>query len=192
MSKSAGGFLTLQSLVDAGYDPLDYRYFLLGGHYRSQLQFSWEGLTGAKNARKSLADKVRALADKAGGPAQEPVGAEKYLDAFNTAIEDDLSTPRALAELWGLLRDNALEPAAALAAVFDMDRILGIGLENAHKESNPVADEALTQEIEGLIAERAAAKKNKDFATADSIRQGLKERGIALDDGPGGTAWRYF
>jgi cysteinyl-tRNA synthetase len=192
MSKSAGGFLTLQSLVDAGYDPLDYRYFLLGGHYRSQLQFSWEALTGAKNARKSLTDRVRALADRAGGPAEEPAGAGKYLDAFNTAIEDDLSTPRALAELWGLLRDNAPEPAAALAAVFGMDRVLGLGLEDLVKTGAPAADEALAREIEGLISERAAAKKDRDFAKADSIRQGLKERGIALDDGPGGTTWRYL
>ncbi|MDR3192236.1 MAG: cysteine--tRNA ligase, partial [Treponema sp.] len=66
MSKSAGGFITLQSLTDAGYDPLDYRYFLLGGHYRSQLQFSWESLEGARNARRSLLDQIRRLAEKAG------------------------------------------------------------------------------------------------------------------------------
>ena len=187
MSKSAGGFLTLQSLVDAGCDPLDYRYFLLGGHYRSQLQFSWDSLTGAKNARKSLTDKIRALADRAGGPAREPAGAEKYLDAFNKAMEDDLSTPRALAELWGLVRDGSV----ALTAAYEMDRVLGLGLENTHKAGNMAGDEALAREIEGLIAERAAAKKAKDFAVADRIRQGLKERGIALEDGPGGTTWRF-
>ena len=191
MSKSAGGFLTLQSLVDEGYDPLDYRYFLLGGHYRSQLQFSRESLTGAKNARRSLMDKVRALAERAGGAAAAPDGdAARYGDAFNAAIEDDLSTPRALAELWGLLRDSAVEPASALAAVFDMDRVLGLGLADVLKTGDSAGDDALAREIEGLIAERAAAKKAKDFATADAIRQGLKERGIALEDGPGGTSWR--
>jgi cysteinyl-tRNA synthetase len=197
MSKSAGGFLTLQSLIDAGYDPLDYRYFLLGGHYRSQLQFSWDSLTGAKNARKSLMDRIRALADKAGGAPSEAAplrdgAAARYLEAFNKAIEDDLSTPRALAELWGLLRDNTAEPAAALALAFDMDRVLGLGLENTHKESKPVTDATLLKEIEGLIAERAAAKKAKDFAKADGIRQNLKERGIALEDGSNGTTWRYL
>jgi cysteinyl-tRNA synthetase len=193
MSKSAGGFLTLQSLADAGFDPLDYRYFLLGGQYRSQLQFSWESLTGAKNARKSLTDRLRVLADKA-PLADRPEAADgpatPYLKAFNQALEDDLNTPRALAELWGLLRDPSLEPAAALAAAFDMDQVLGLGLENTLKVSNAVEDEGLAREIAGLIAERTAAKKAKDFAKADTIRQSLKDRGIILEDGPHGTAWR--
>jgi cysteinyl-tRNA synthetase len=197
MSKSAGGFLTLQSLIDAGYDPLDYRYFLLGGHYRSQLQFSWESLSGAKNARKSLLDRVKALAEKAGTlPAASPVprdgGTGVYLEAFNKALEEDLSTPRALAELWGLLRDKAPEPAAVLAAAFDMDQVLGIGLEEAAAgalEKEP-KDGALVREIEGLIAERKEAKKAGDYARADHIRQTLKDRGIILEDGPGGTTWR--
>jgi cysteinyl-tRNA synthetase len=190
MSKSAGGFLTLQSLVDEGCDPLDYRYFLLGGHYRSQLQFSWESMQGAKNARKSLVDKVRALADRAGNSAV-PIQAEagKYLEAFNRAIEDDLSTPRALAELWGLLRDGPATPDA-LAAVFDMDKVLGLGLESACKGGKNAENEVFLREIEELVAKRAQAKKTKDFALADSIRQSLKERGIALEDGPGGTVWR--
>jgi cysteinyl-tRNA synthetase len=187
MSKSAGGFLTLQSLADAGFDPLDYRYFLLGGHYRSQLQFSWEALEGAKNARKSLTDRIRVLAAR--GTAADTAGAE-YLAPFNAAIEDDLNTPRALAELWGVLRDHTIDPAAALAAAFDMDRVLGLGLEALATEEKPAEDEGFIREIEALIAERAAAKRAKDFARADAIRQGLKERGIALEDGPGGTVWR--
>jgi cysteinyl-tRNA synthetase len=192
MSKSAGGFLTLQSLVDEGYDPLDYRYFLLGGHYRSQLQFSWDSLSGAKNARKSLMDKIRSLADKSPRISEGISGspAARYLEAFNKALEDDLSTPRALAELWGLLRDGAVKPGAALAATFDMDRVFGLGLEAALEAGKPAEDEAIVQEIEELIAERTAAKKVRDFVRADSIRQALKERGIALEDGPEGTAWR--
>ena len=191
MSKSAGGFLTLQKLVDEGYNPLDYRYFLLGGHYRSQLQFSWASLDGAKNARKSLMDKLNALYTKAGGKTIE-AGAVKsstiagqYLQAFDIAIEDDLNTPRALAELWGLLRDGTLEPETALAAAFDMDEVLGLGLQT---EQPPESDEE-RREIEEIIARRAEAKKAKDFATADTLRQGLKDRGIALEDGPGGTTW---
>jgi len=194
MSKSAGGFLTLQKLVDEGYDPLDYRYFLLGGHYRSQLQFSWESLDGAKNARKSLTDKIRALAEKAGrageGDGDGSRGTAEYVQAFNTALEDDLNTPRALAELWGLARDSAAEPQAALAAVFDMDEVLGLGLRSVLDEQKPPEDEAFKREIEGIIAERAAAKQAKNFTEADRLRQNLKERGIVLEDGPGGTSWR--
>ena len=207
MSKSAGGFLTLQKLVDEGYDPLDYRYFLLGGHYRSQLQFSWEGLTGAKNARRSLTDKIRALAEKAGSVTHNALpnvthnvlqteaarvdGAGRYVQSFNATLEDDLNTPRALAELWELARDSAVEPAAALAAAFDMDEALGLGLRSA-LDAAPPEDEAFRQEIEGIIAQRAEAKKAKDFARADSLRQGLKERGVVLEDGPEGTRWRII
>ncbi|GHV62230.1 cysteine--tRNA ligase [Spirochaetia bacterium] len=205
MSKSAGGFLTLQSLIDSGYDPLDYRYFLLGGHYRSQLQFSWDSLGGAKNARRSLTDRIKALAAKT-GPLPEGVSgdggkaaagkAAAYLTAFDKALEDDLSTPRALAELWGLLRDAEVDPVDALGAAFDMDRVLGLKLVDAAQgvwiaaRAKPAEDGALVQEIESLIAERADAKKAKDFARADGIRASLKDRGIILADSPDGTTWR--
>ena len=197
MSKSAGGFLTLQSLVDEGFDPLDYRYFLLGGHYRSQLQFSLESLKGAKNSRKSLFDKVRSLAAKCPdytwplpgkSDTTEYGEAARYMEAFNTAIEDDLSTPRALAELWGLLKEGPAKPET-LAAVLDMDRVLALGLEEALKIRNNGENEEITREIEELIAKRAEAKRLKDFTTADGIRQNLKERGIILEDGPNGTIW---
>ena len=198
MSKSLGGFLTLQNLVDEGFNPLDYRYFLLGGHYRSQLQFSTESLKGAKNSRKSLVDKVCSLSDKTGGigaasgadPTQGETG--RCIEAFNVAIEDDLSTPRALAELWGLLREGPSTPEA-LAAVFDMDRVLALGLEEACKGSKGgenAINEDFTREIEELIAKRAESKRARDFTTADNIRQSLKERGIILEDGPAGTIWK--
>jgi cysteinyl-tRNA synthetase len=200
MSKSKGGFLTLQTLVDEGFDPLDYRYFLLGGHYRSQLQFSMESLEGAKNARKSLADKVRALAAKFGvntvgvnavgeSTAADTEKTAAYMKNFNKAVEDDLNTPRALAELWGLLKEGAAEPEM-LATVFEMDKVLGLRLQDTVKNAEKGENDAFSREIEELIAKRAEAKKAKDFATADNIRQNLKNRGIILEDGPTGTEWR--
>jgi cysteinyl-tRNA synthetase len=192
MSKSAGGFLTLQKLVDEGYDPLDYRYFLLGGHYRSQLQFSWESLDGAKNSRKSLCDKIRALAAKAANnnAAGDGSAAAGYIESFDRALEDDLNTPRALAELWGLLQDRAIGPGDALNAVFDMDVALGLGLKDIAGAAQTPEDDGLRQEIEAIIQQRADAKKAKDFAKADSLREALGKRGIALEDGIGGTTWR--
>ncbi|MDR1837275.1 MAG: cysteine--tRNA ligase [Treponema sp.] len=197
MSKSSGDFLTLQSLIDEGFDPLDYRYFLLGGHYRSQLQFSMEGMKGAKKSRKSLIDKVRSLADETSthlnpgyaGQRSKGENADKYIEAFNTAIEDDLSTPRALAELWGLLRNGSAVPET-MAAVLDMDRVLALGLEDACVGKNGKESEEFTKEIEELIAMRTEAKKARDFTKADEIRQSLKERGIILEDGPAGTTWK--
>ncbi|MDR2068617.1 MAG: cysteine--tRNA ligase [Spirochaetaceae bacterium] len=198
MSKSAGGFLTLQSLVDSGYDPLDYRYFLLGGHYRSQLQFSFEALDGARNARKSLLDRVKALAEKTGAlpglEEKDPGGYGKagaYLEAFDAALDEDLSTPKALASLWTLLRDTEAPPREALAAVFTMDRVLGLGLvKEAEGVWNRVEDQDFVREIAVLIEARREAKKNKDFVKADGIRDALKKRGILLEDGPSGTLWR--
>jgi cysteinyl-tRNA synthetase len=205
MSKSAGGFITLQSLIDSGYDPLDYRYFLLGGHYRTQLQFSWESLEGAKNARRSLLDQIRRLAEGAG---KERVAAlrsglagaaytektRQRLAAFDKALEEDISTPRALAELRGLVRDGDLKPGEALAGALDMDRVLGLSLAEAldRTGTDRPEDPALAEEVEKLIALRGEAKKAKNYAEADSIRQGLKERGVTLEDTPSGTVWHLL
>jgi len=200
MSKSAGTFIVLEDLVKAGYDPLDYRYMLLGAHYRSQLAFVYEGLDAAKAARKSLNERVLALRDKAaaGGasaslPAVAALGpaASKYLESFVDAMMNDLGTPKALAELWGLLKDNAVPPAEALAAAFDMDRILGLGLAGLEKAAVAAVDPELKSWADGLVAERAAAKKARDFARADAIRAELKARGIVLEDGPAGTTWKF-
>jgi cysteinyl-tRNA synthetase len=213
MSKSAGGFLTLRTLIDEGYAPLDYRYFLLGGHYRSQLQFSYDALDGARNARTSLRDRLLALADKVPGgpvlPAEAGDGAEKQgrpspapdsrarscLEAFDKALDDDLSTPRALAELWGLLRNAEIPPEDALTVVLIMDSILGLDLAKEitqHKEAVPIENKEFIAEIEALIVERSKAKKTKDFSKADGIRNTLKERGILLEDSPIGTTWRHI
>jgi len=217
MSKSAGGFLTLQSLIDEGFDPLDYRYFLLSGHYRSQLQFSFESLQGAKNSRKSLIDKIRGLAknreQRAENKEQRAMNNEQramsneqraaffgkdligYIEAFDRALEDDLNTPRALAELWRLLKDGPASPEA-LDAVFYMDEVLGLKLEDALKgggnDEKLNINEHFAEEIEALIVKRAEAKKAKDFAAADNIRQSLKDRGILLEDSPGGTTWKIM
>ncbi|MDR2802723.1 MAG: cysteine--tRNA ligase [Treponema sp.] len=192
MSKSSGSFITLQNLVDMGFDPLDYRYFLLGGHYRSQLKFSVDSLKSAQNARKSLQSALRSIGEKAKMPAADTTSggaARVHIEAFNAALEDDINTPRALSALWGLVKDSGVSPKDALEAAFDMDKVLGLDLSGCLHAAAPAGMDAA--EIEALIAERAVAKAEKKFARADEIRGALKTRGIILEDSPKETTWRY-
>jgi cysteinyl-tRNA synthetase len=129
MSKSSGGFLTLSRLQEQGYDPLDYRYFCLGGHYRTQLQFSFESLQASQNARRKLMERIAALHDEAAmdGPPR-PDWNGVYAVAFREHLSDDLNTSRGLAELWGLLKDQRIGAADKLAQIAAMDRVLGLRL----------------------------------------------------------------
>lgn len=182
MSKSSGEFLTLSVLKEKGYDPLDYRYFCLTGHYRSQLKFSYEALDHARSARRSLVEKVRELKADA-EPSLAPCDkARGYMSAFDSAMENDLSAPQALSQLWLMLRDD-IPSSDKLAALYHMDKILGLRLDE-------VADKA-AEKIGGddemrLLEERAEAKKAKDYKRADEIRAELLERGFIVRDTPSG------
>ncbi|MBF9015900.1 MULTISPECIES: cysteine--tRNA ligase [unclassified Oceanispirochaeta] len=188
MSKSKGGFITLQDLVDKGYDPLDYRYFLLGGHYRSQLVFSWESLDASRSARESLMRKI-AVMKKEGEAADVSVLSEagqKVLNDFQDHMAADLNTPRALADIWSLLKNKELSSTDKLTLIMDMDRILGLKLDEENTEESGTLDAS----IDALIAERQEARKNKDFARSDEIRDQLLEQGIQILDSPDGPKWK--
>ena len=209
MSKSSGGFLTLDRLIEAGYEPMDYRLFLLGGHYRSQLAFSWESMEGARSSRKSLVARVARLveaakSEKAQGAALSAEYCEKAkmrLDAFRSGLEKDLNTAVALSELQAAAKEGLSGEIPALQAISlieEMDDVLGLNLideaekralgDNLSKPDSLSAEEV--RRIEALIEERAAARKNKDWAKADEIRRALAAQGVLLEDGPGGTTWK--
>jgi len=205
MSKSSGNFLTLQYVIDQGYDPLDYRLFLLGAHFRSQITFSWESMDSAKNARKSLLKQIVKLIEAAGGTGtiagasaaktslSANSSAHTYLDKFRLAVEQDLNTPRALSELQGLVRDTAVPAAEALAALQKMDSVLGLDLVNSASklaQTEKAATNESDPRIDALVAERINAKKTKNFARADEIRNLLKAEGILLEDSASGTTWK--
>lgn len=194
MSKSSGSFITLQNLIDQGFDPLDYRFFLIGGHYRSQLTFSTESMESAKNARRNLLQKIAKIMEEAGGKNGGLTDkATFYLDRFRGHMEEDLSTPRALSELQGLVRDSTIPPSEILAGIRAMDEVLGLTLiESASRllESGSNVDEADRKRIDALVIERAKAKKAKNFTRADEIRNQLKAEGILLEDTAAGTAWK--
>ncbi len=204
MSKSSGNFLTLQSLVDKGFHPLDYRFFLLGAHYRSQVAFSWPAMEGARSARKALVQRVARVLEQNQGqiPASSSVEisprGQEYLDRFKAALENDLATPQVLAALQTMVKDNSLSSKEILTITGIMDGVLSLSLledaaalykERADSEAAAATDpESL--EIQALVNERAAAKKSKDFAKADAIRQQLNDRGIQVIDTPQGSQWK--
>ena len=181
MSKSSGSFVTLPVLEGEGYDALDYRYFCLTGHYRSQLRFSYEALDAARSARKGIMERIGDA--KSEGPAATDPSekAREYMAAFDEAMENDLNAPKALSILWQMLKDNGLSSSDKLAAAYHMDGILGLGLDKAEKK-----EETLDSELQALLDERTAAKKAKDYKKADEIRDKLLSMGYAVKDTPAG------
>ncbi|MFH1211363.1 MAG: cysteine--tRNA ligase [Candidatus Woesearchaeota archaeon] len=188
MAKSGENFLRLQALIDKGYDPLAYRYFLLNGQYRQQLMFSFEALDSAKNGYENLKGKIielkKRLLEKSDDEEHDDRIAE-YKEQFLKAINDDLNTPQALAVLWTAIKDDGLNNKEKLALAFDFDRVFGLRLEKAEEEKIEVADE-----IKELIEQRNNAKKEKDWKTADSLREEIKAQGFILEDTKQGTTAR--
>ena len=177
MSKSSGEFLTLQLLVDKGYDPLDYRYFCFGAHYRSALTFTWEALDSARNARRNLTDRV--LEWKAAGPPAAPgAGTAAALKAWKNALESDLATPQALAALWALVKDLGLSPAEKLGAVLVMDKVLGLGLSELEAQTRT----PVPSEVAALAEARTQARQAKEWKRSDEIRDELKALGWSVED----------
>ena len=225
MSKSKGKFITLQaklppekgfSLKSKGFDPLDYRFFLLGGHYRKQLVFSLDALEGAKSGRIALIQKIAKLLKKSGhaewpehsykkGEADSREGlspkACAHLDSFRAALENDLMTPVALSEVNKILKDSELKPEEALDLISRMDSVIALSLMKSasaelksmeEKEKSMVPDHSGDPEaaqIDELVRRRVEAKKNKDFAEADRLRDELTSRGIVVTDTPNGPVW---
>jgi cysteinyl-tRNA synthetase len=181
MSKSSGEFLTVQFLSDKGYDPLDYRYFCFGAHYRSALTFSWEALDGARNARRNLTDKV--LEWKALGKASSVSSASQHhLDNWQEALSHDLASPQALASLWALVKDVSVSHGEKLACLYRMDEVLGLGLADLEVPG----PSQVPEEVLRLAAERTEVRRAKNFARSDEIRDELKAMGWAVVDTPSG------
>ncbi len=191
MSKSKGGFTTLQSLIDAGVHPLAYRLLCLQAHYRSELEFSAENLAAALTRLKRLVMTVTALKAKAEG---EGIAPQEWLERLDQAVSDDLNTPRALPILDELLAEKKLSPADRLAALAEFDAVLGLNLLALTREELRVrpANATLTPEqISDRLVERQQARVVKDFQRSDTIRDELAAAGVEVMDGdPLGWDWK--
>ena len=194
MSKSSGEFLRLQLLIDRGYHPLAYRMMCLQAHYRSELEFSWDGLGAALVRLKRLVMAVRALAAQAEPAATWGERVAPCMTRFDAAVADDLNTPLALTALEELVALKKTDPGEKLAAVAAMDAVLGLGLlalERADLRLRPVSASITEAEIDATLARRREARAAKDFATSDALRDELAARGVEVMDGdPLGWDWR--
>ena len=192
MSKSSGDFTTLQSLVDRGVHPLGYRMMCLQAHYRSELEFSWDGLTAALTRLRRLTHAVEGLRARPEGKGVADAGG--YREQLDAAMADDLNTPRALTVLEAMLADKTIAPGARLAALADYDAALGLDLVALTREALRVRPaDAVTDEsaIAEWLAERREARAAKDFARSDAIRDQLHAAGVEVMDGdPLGWDWR--
>ena len=191
MSKSLGNFFTVREILER-YQAEEVRYFILTSQYRSPLNYSDEHLDNARNALTRFYTALRGL------PEATPTADTQFEKDFHAAMLDDFNTPEALATLFELVREiNRVraEDEAAAASLGTLLRQLGdlIGILQSDAESYLRGGASANDgdaEIDALVAQRNEAKANKDWGTADEIRNKLQEMGIVLEDGPSGTTWR--
>ena len=180
ISKSKGDILTVTKLEEDGYDPLAFRLMCINTSYRKQLPFSYDILDQNADSLKKLRNKVSNIKEEG------ELDTEKfnlYKDRFVKELSDDLNTPNAMTVLYDLLKDNEVNGKTKLQLVEDFDKVLSLDL----IKENKVEDDKW---ILDLIEERKEAKKNKDFAKADKIRDDLLAKGIELLDTREGTVYK--
>ena len=185
MSKSNGEFLTVSLLEEKGYDPLSYRYFCLGSHYRKVLVFSYEALDQAELAYKKLKQRISKL-DRTPDLHEEKI--DYYQDKFKEAIANDLNTSSMLTLVYDVLKDDELTDFTKLYLIDDFDKVLSLNLIDEEKE----VDSEMEAYIISKIEERNQAKKDKNYALADSIRNELLEKNIRLVDSREGTTYEIL
>ena len=202
MSKSSGEFLTVSLLEEKGYDPLAYRLFCLQSHYRKSLVFSWENLDNAQGTYNKLINKIAALKPEDGEMDQEAFDALRA--KFSAAMDNDLNSSLAVTAVYDVLKYKTND-FTKLAALAEFDKVLSLDLiargearrEELKKQAVVAGQFTIVSEsgeqdaeVEALIQARQDAKKAKNFAEADRIRDELKEKGIELTDIPHGAKWK--
>lgn len=175
ISKSGGGLYTVKDLIDEGFDPMAFRYMVLGSHYRKGIEFSMENLKAAENALRKLKTKI--LMDRLFKNVDDKGEVNvSYLDRFEEKISDDLAMPEALAVVWELVKDEKLKKSIKLNTLHKMDTVLGLGLDKK------VDKEEVPEEVLRLVEERNKARGEKNWAESDRLREVIKEAGYLVED----------
>ncbi len=185
MSKSKGNLYRIEDLIEKGFSPLSFRLLCLQSHYRKSLMFSIDILKNTENAYKKLLSKISELTND--GNIDHKIY-DKYINEFKNALSDDLNTSSALTVLYDLLKDNEANNSTKLLIIEEFDKVLGLDLLKKKEETET---EEQKKYIEQMIEKRNEAKKNKDFAKADKIREVLEEKGIILLDTREGTTYKF-
>ena len=180
MSKSTGNFLTVSSLREEGYDPLDYRYFCLNANYSKQLTFTWEAMDAARTSYARLRNRIIEL--KKSTVETQGTADERYMLQFFGDIFQDLNVSKALGTLWNLLKDDSVKDPDKLKTVLIFDEVLGLGLKDVEESHQ----ELPTAVIE-LMAQRDEARVNKNYALSDQLRDELTAMGYTVKDSKDGT-----
>ena len=195
MSKSKGNFYTLDDIVKRGLNPLAVRYFFLQAHYRTPMNFTWEGVEAGQSGYDRLLDKIGELQAKTKNLKIKTKNhnlklktekAQELSKAFLVAINDDLNTAKGLAILWDLLRDQKITDEDKLALALDFDQVLGLKLDQVKA---PAAVE-IPAEVQRLVSAREQARQNKDFARSDDLRLQIQAAGFEVKDTPAGQVVR--
>jgi cysteinyl-tRNA synthetase len=174
VSKSKGGLFTISELEEKGFNPLEYRYLVLGTHYRKSLNFSLEELNSAKNSYQRLRNIISEI-------KEDKKTNKGYLEEFEKAINEDLNLPEALQVLWKLVRDEKAQ--GKIQVIKKMDGVLGLNLLKKEKISIP-------KQVLNLVKQREQARKNKDFKKSDELRNKIKKIGYYVDDTDKGSVVR--
>ena len=187
MSKSKGEFLTVSLLEEKGYNPMVYRMFCLLSHYRKPLEFSWEGLDNVTIAYDKLMKRIANLSESG---AVDDNAVTEYEKKFAEALGNDINTSSAITVLYDMLKAE-ISDVTKRKLVASMDQVLSLELTKAFESNTEEAsvDDELKAYVEKMIEERKIAKKEKDFAKADAIREELASKGIILKDTREGTLW---
>jgi cysteinyl-tRNA synthetase len=187
MSKSKGEFLTVSLLESKGYDPIAYRFFALQSHYRKPLVFSYEALDQASATYNKLLKRIAKLSSEG---EVDTAFVEEAKAKFLKLVGNDINTALGITCVYDILKADTND-ATKRASIKDIDYVLSLNLVRENEENDaPVSEKSdFEKEIEALIAERTQAKKDKNFARADEIRNDLKARGVTLLDTREGTTY---